>query len=294
MAADRTARIWDEVRKALGRMAGRVSSRSLPEAQNGITVTVRHSAALEFVGIESGVRQEEWRAVAQVRDLPSPAARAGGYDLNPASLATVIGTDRALAADMADVLEARCRFTEAPAHAWSPGMDPAGVLVVRGESVGLDRPPVRQATVTFGPPGVRAGVDCQFTPPAPKPDATGGWLIRASRVRAGMVPILRIPIVRPRLAAPPGGEASVRERRGLAVAADVPEADVALVGIFPHVPLGAVHKLTVTPDGTTLQVWVRPDMAGRGVGTVTVVLGRHRPSGRLMQAVRRADAGPSH
>lgn len=291
MAADRTGRIWDEVRRALGRVAGRVATHALPEAQAGIAVSVRRSASTKFAEAEPGVQSADWQPFAQVWGLPSPTASAGGGGIDSATVATVIGIDRALTADAAVVAAARCCWEAPPVHSWSLGRDMPGAPVVRGEPMRFGERPTQKPSVTFDAPSVRAWPVVPTTLPKSQ-QSPAPWQFRPIRVRAGLAPILRAPITCNRLMAPPGSASSAAfapERQLLAAASGIPEADVALIGVFPHVPLGAVQKLSVTPDGTALQIWVRPEALdrGRSIPTVTVVLGRQRSTSKMLQAVRR-------
>ena len=286
MAAERTGRVWEDARRALGRLIGRVSSYSLPEVQAGIAATVRHSTATQFAEATPGARQDEWESFAQVRLLPTLAATPGGGGIDPVSVVTVIGEDRALRSDTAVVVEAACRFAASPVRFWILEHDMPNAPAVQTVSVGFDGMAMREAGMIFGVPSVRLVTVARLALPKPRLERPPDWMIKPSRVRAGLAPILRIPILCRRLAAPPGGGAFAAERRLLATAAGAPDADVSLIGVFPHVPLGAVQKLSVASDGA-LQIWVRPDAIGRTAATVTVVLGRQRSTGKMLQAVRR-------
>ncbi len=290
MTADPKDRVWEQVRRALGRLSGRVAVHSLSDAATSLTVRVRQPNVLEIVEAHSGTRQTECHPSAVIRELTQASAPAGGGGINLAGVATVIGADRALKTGDAPVSAVPFCLEGAAVHARLPVCDASNMPRIFNVPMRIEQAPVPESVDPIGPPPVRALPIVRAA--TPKRESKTVWRLAPARTQSGLAPMLRVPLVCRRLSAPSGvsaAEAFAPERRLLASAAGVTETDVALIGVFPHVPIGATHRLSLGPDGTTLQILIRPEAARSGArgAPVTVVLGRQRSTGKMLQAVRR-------
>jgi hypothetical protein len=221
------------------------------------------------------------------------SAGANGADL--ASVTTIVGVDRALNVNDVLIPAIPCVTTEPPIHSGHLATDAAFGPATFASPIRFGENSVKDPAVSFGSPPVRALSGVWILPAKPTMGhETKSRLQFATRVRDGKAAILRMPMTRERISVPYGTNpalAFTAERAMLAAGAGVPKADVALIGVFPRVPLEAVQRLSVAPGGTALNIWVKPELAGRArpVATVTVVLGRQRSTGKTLQAVRRGD-----
>ena len=131
-------------------------------------------------------------------------------------------------------------------------------------------------------------------------------MLRAWQVKLPPVTFMRLP----RLADPRvrwGGDSVLRRmpltRRGRGVPAHVPEAfaaaqrrlaetahlrmeEVALLGIYPDVPILAVERILVEDEGRQLKLWLKPEvLRGRtGSHRITLLVGQQISTGKMLQA----------
>jgi hypothetical protein len=293
--AERTGRVWDEVRRTLGRMGGRVTTHAVPEARSGIAAAMRHPAT-EIEAVIPDTGQTEWQPNARVFTPPPLTAPAGASGSDLAAVTTIIGVDGALNARDVVMPAIPCVTTEPTVHSARLAPDAAFGPATYVTPIQFGENSVNDPAVSFGPPPVRAlpGVWTLPAKPTMGHDAKSRWQFAATRVRDGKSAMFRTPMTRERVPAPYGMNpalAFTTERAMLAAGAGVSEADVSLIGVFPKVPLEAVQRLSVAPGGTALNIWFKPEVAGRSrpIATVTVVLGRQRSTGKTLQAVRRGD-----
>jgi len=291
---------WEAVRRALGKLAGRVVVRELPPDSAASAVAVREADALTPLPIAAGLREGKWAAVAASHTLPGPQAGAGARERDLLPSATLAGSQSERAGDCAD-------FALRPAT--------VGVLpVLRAETsrvmeAGLDWPltDVCLPEQFFHLPATPTRVNAVALLGAQKrlgaTEALTGWAVRLPKtgklkiprpagptVRWGGDSVLeRMPLTRRGLAAPPGveaGEAFAAEHRRLAEAMSLPPADVRLLGVFPGVPILAVRRILVADDGHSLRLWLKPDVVRvrTKLRFITLLVGRQVSSGRMLQA----------
>lgn len=287
------SRVLEEVRRSLGRLASRTTVRDLPTQQSLQAVVTRSMSAAPLTAAR-GSWEDAWHPRTDIVHWPLPTAGAGGMGADLASVATIISANASLAAAAGPV---RC-------PAWCitdriPQMSDATHEI-------LTRPSVTASLVRFGALMVRsvdsfrAAGDVRLIPvPRPALKKQSGnnarsWNFLPPRMQSDLRILARVPIFRDALASPPGqepGEAFAAERRQLAASAQIEEADVLLLGVFPQVPLAMVEKLAVIAEGRSrLQIWLQPAalVAGpRGVKLATIILGRQRSTGRTLQAISR-------
>lgn len=289
MASERQGRVWEEVRRALGRLAGRVHTHSFPESEASITAAVRLSQATVFSSPIPGGKEAESQVPATVRGLSPPEALPGGEGVDLASVLTVIGANRALTGSEPAVRHEPCAVGPARVCTWGISQDGPPTSATQSAPVRLEFGTVVAAPMRWAAPTVHAlsAPAVALSPPRRGPGPA--WKIPPTRVKSSLVSALRVPLICDCLnPGATGLQALLPERRLLAAASGVLEADTLLIGVFPHVPLGAVQRLSMSPDGRGLEVWLKPEAAGRMAvhKTVTVVLGRQRSTGRILQTVR--------
>lgn len=284
---------WEAVRRALGKLAGRVVVREMPPESTASVVAVRESEALMPPPVAVGLREGSWAAVAASRTLPGPQAEVGARELLPS--ATLAGEGEA--ADFAlrpatvsvlPVLRAETsRVTEA-------GLDwPLMDVCLPEQFFCLPAAPTRVNAVALLESQKRLGANQALTGWAVRLPKTGRLKIPrpvGPTVRWGGDSVLeRMPLTRRGLAAPPGigaGEAFAAEHRRLAEAMSLPPGDVRLLGVFPGVPILAVRRILVADDGHSLRLWLKPDVvrARTKLRFITLLVGRQVSSGRMLQA----------
>ncbi len=293
MAGDRPSRAWEEVRRALGRLIGRAAVRDVSAETRAVRAEVRLSEATEPLTAAPGGREDDWRLQAETLWWPLPDAQDGGAGMDLATVATVVSANRALATEAASVQCPPWRVEGGAALEWHLG------------SAVLPPPAVWAGEVRYAGAAVRPGLrrialpGLYSLPVRPvvleRKKRTRGeppWRIRAPRFGAAPGVMARVPITRTSLAPPPGmttASAFAAERRQLAAANGVAEEDVLLVGLFPQVPLNLVQRLSVVAEGgIRLQIWLKPEAltgSRRQATLATVILGRQRSTGRVLQTV---------
>jgi hypothetical protein len=295
MAREGKGRVWEEVRRALGRLVSQVDSHAISADRLSATVRVKHSVGTRLPQPSPGSRFEDWQPASDVYLLPSPDAADGGDGVNLASVATVISGNGAFGASDVVVSTAACGFDGEGACRLGMTGELPPVPPIHGRPVRIEAAMPQRSAVAIGTPGVKA---LSFMPIAlsKQGGAAPRWKIGSIRTQSSLGAAMQVPMTRQRLVAPAGISPDVAfgaERRALAQAAGAEDSDVTLLGIFPRVPLGAVKKLTMAPDGAELEIWLKPEAAGRSVATkaATVLLGRQRSTGKMLQTIRRGSDG---
>lgn len=258
------------MRRSLARLFARTGVRDLPAERIAVAVKVRGSDAALTPPVEAGVQENVWRPRTQALLLLPPGAVDGGGGADLATVATVIGGNAALR-------PAACRVR-------SLSVEAEGGAVLSWDGPFSTRSVPVKAPVAFRPAGTAAVplLSGQVQTRREKAALT----LRGGRSVAALGRLAEIPMTRARLVSE-GGFAA--ERAHLAAASGVPVEDVALVGVYPHVPLAAVGQLAVGDEGGCLRIWLKSSAIGpkpvTSVKLVTVVFGRQRSTGRTLQAV---------
>lgn len=264
------SRVWEEVRRTLARLFARAAVRDLPAGQMTVSVVVRESNATGRPAVDAGEREGDWRPRTETRYLRPPEAQEGGGGADLATVATVIGGNSALGA-------ADCRIHPAPVQinggavcAWEEALPersvPVAVAVVPG--------PARVGSVSLLSRQVQTQRD------------KAALMIRGGRSFEARGRLAEIPMMRARFVSDKGFAAA---RAHLSAVSGVPVEDVALIGIYPHVPLAAVGQLAVVDEGRWLRIWLKSSALGpkplSAPKLATVVFGRQRSTGKSLQAV---------
>ncbi len=296
---DKNAGLWEAVRRALGRLASSVQVRELPPARLLPTLSVLGQDALDAPACEAGRGEAAWPLGARTVPLPPPRTGAGGGGTDLAAVAAVVSLDAALRSGAAPVWE-------------SPPIAP-GVAVHSQAIVEVGALAVRDAPVVLVPGAVRAGLAAPAAPavarltaesprlpkrpllPGPRRARAGAEPVpfAAARVRPGLAACAQVPLIRMRRPPPPDlsvAQAFAAERHRLAQASGADLGDVILLGVYPQVPVAAVRRLALGDDGRSLSLWLRPEAlsavaAGRPPRLATLILGRLRSTGRMIQAI---------
>lgn len=249
----------------------------------------RQSEALRLPKVEAGAEEGTWSPQSDVRLWALPQAEAGGEGADLATVASVISGNSALRPGSMPVHGPTVTVSGGTVHSWgtreaavrTPPVHPESVMfstVLRNAAAVVRIPntrPVKVAALRAAVTGARAG--------------QGGGLLtlRGGRVRPGPSILANIPLTRRRLSEPE--EDFDRARALLATVGGVPEPDVMLIGVFPQVPLAAVERLALADEGAGLRIWLKPEALGPrrtgGPKLVTVVFGRQRSTGKMLQAV---------
>jgi len=284
---------WAAVRRALGKLAGRVVVREMPPDSAASAVAVRESDALTSPPVAAGRREGSWAAVAASHALPGPQAGAGKRDLLPSATLAGAGNsaDFALRPATVSVLPVLRAETSRVMQA---GLDwPLTDVRLPEQFFRLPAVPTHVSTAVLLGSQKRLGTNQELTGWAVRSPKTGKLKIprpAGPTVRWGGDSVLeRIPLTRRGLTAPPGvgaGEAFAAEHRRLAEAMSLPPGDVRLLGVFPGVPILAVRRILVADDGQSLRLWLKADVvrARTKLRFITLLVGRQVSSGRMLQA----------
>ena len=286
---------WDSVRRALGKLAGRVVVREMPPESAASAVAVRTSAALERLPVMPGGREAGWLPQAASRTLEGLLAGPGRREPDLLPSAMLAGdadrTDFALRPATVGVLPVlraeTSRVTES-------GLDwPLTCVRLPEQFFRLPAAPTRVSAVALLGGQKRLGATQALAGWAVRPPKTGRLKIpnpTGPAVRWGGDLVLeRMPLTRRGLTVPPGvgaSEAFAAEHRRLAEAMGLPPADVCLLGVFPGVPILAIRRILVADDGQSLCLWLKPDVvrARTKLRFITLLVGRQVSSGRMLQA----------
>lgn len=284
---------WEAVRRALGKLAGRVVVREMPPGSAASAVAVRESDALTPLPVAAGGREGSWASVAASHALPGPQAASGAREILPS--ATLAGegngADFALRPATVSVLPVLRAETSRVTQA---GLDwPLTDVCLPEQFFRLPAAPTRVKAVALLGAQKRLGANQVLT----------GWAVRLPKAGKLKIPrpasptirwggdsvLERMPLTRRGLAPPPGmpaEEAFAAEHRRLAEAMSLPLGDVRLLGVFPGVPILAVRRILVADDGQSLRLWLKPDVvrARTKLRFITLLVGRQVSSGRMLQA----------
>ncbi len=283
---------WEAVRRALGKLAGRVVVREMPPESVASAVAVRESA-LTPPSLLAGLCEGSWASVAASHVLPGPQAAAGGRDLLPSATLAGAGDSASFTLRPAPVSVLPVLRAET-SRALEAGLDwPLTDVCLPEHFFRLPAAPTRVSAVALLGAQKRLGANQNL----------GGWAVRLPKagklkiprpasptVRWGGDSVLeRMPLTRRGLAPPPGtsaAEAFPAEHRRLAEAMNLPPADVRLLGVFPGVPILAVRRILVADDGQSLRLWLKADVvrARTKLRFITLLVGRQVSSGRMLQA----------
>lgn len=290
MASDRTGRVWEEVRRALGHFAGRAVTRALPEERFAITPTVRLPEISACGLAVPGKREADWALAAMISQCAMPTAALGSGGMDLASLPVVIASNQALGSVAPSIADDCCAISPGAMSAWDLQRDTPEVPNVHEDVVRLTASDQMIAVMTQDAPSVKTVR--MLGKSLPGSERGIDWKLSRTQLRAELAPALRVPLRCEKLvsrAGVPIEQAFTAECRQLAETMQVAESDIALLGVFPHVPLAAVKRLSMSHDGNALEVWLDAERIVRAarLATVTIILGRQRSTGRVAQAIRR-------
>ena len=290
--------LWPAVRRALSRWVSDTQVQELPVARLIPRPDVLRSDAL--AGLAPALGEPDWRPTAQAAVVPLPEtwAGAGGADLTPA--VRVVSLNPIFRAEAGVVRAARLPPLACTIHRLTMTDALAQSLVVDSSSIVLTAGAAVQPSVRFAAPETAClRVEAPALPRGPRLRGLGRragpvdpWRPAGVRVRSGASILGDVPLRRARLAVPPGATAAVAfaaERHRLAQAAGVAEDDLVLLGVFPQVPVAAVRRLAFEKSDT-LSLWLKPDAlvaaaAGRTPRLATLIVGRQRSTGKIIQTV---------
>ncbi len=286
---------WEAVRRALGKMAGRVVIREMPPSSAASTVAVRASDALNAPPVSAGLREESWTTRAASHPWDGPQTGTGRREADLLPSATLAGEG-----DCADFALRSATVSELPVlqaetnRVMEAGLDwPLTEMCLPKQFFALSAAPTRVNTVALLSSQKRLGAN----------QALAGWAVRLPKTGKLKIPRLagptvrwggdsvleRMPLTRRGMAVPEGvtaGEAFAAEHRRLSEAMSLPPGDVALLGVFPGVPILAVRRILVADDGQSLRLWLKPDVvrARTKLRFITLLVGRQLSTSRMLQA----------
>jgi hypothetical protein len=277
------SKAWQAVRRALGRLVGHVGVRSVADEARIIPAPVLEtSLTMPPPQIAPG---QAWKPESSVCLALVPQAGMGLRESDLLPTVTVAQGDYALAPPAFQAMPT--------ASAETVGVErilldwPVGVTHLPESFVRLPSSPVRVGTITLLP--------------LPKTMPLKAWQMT-------LPPVTRLPM--PRLADPRvrwGGDSVLRRmpltRHGQGIGVSVPEAfaaaqrrlaetahlraeEVALMGIYPNVPILAVERIVVEDEGRRLRLWLKPEVLRGRTGSHRIILlvGRQISTGKMLQA----------
>jgi len=294
---DTQAGLWENVRHALGRLIAAARVQELPLDRFSMRPEVLRPDALAVPAPSPGAMETHWRPGTRSLAVTPPWAIPGGNGLDLAPIAASVNLDAALCPEIAGMHAAAIALLAPTVRRL--GVVEANDLAVRLSPVAVTGGEARSAAARPPAPNTAR---LPVTPPSlPRRSAAprrgrGGEAdplpLSGGRVRAGAAAIAEVPMLRPRAPAPrdlAAVDAFADERRRLAKAAAVAEDDVLLLGVFPKVPVAAVRNLALEENGALL-LWLKPEAvaaaaAGRVPPLATLIVGRRRSTGRMIQTV---------
>lgn len=287
-----SGRVWEAVRRALGRLFSQATVRNFSHAQMTPPVTLRTSTATQSPAVVPGAAERDWKPDGKVREASAPQAWIGAREGNLLPSVSLAQDDAALPLPacraMATIQTRACRV-ESTSLAW-----PFSSVRLPEIFLTLTDAPIRvESFPLLGPPGlVRLGI---------RP--LTGWKVGELRCSALRLPCMagprihwggdavlsRMALTRRGREAPPDIPFSLAfpaETLRLAQAANLPPDDVVLLGVYPGVPLLAVSRIVVLDEGRRLRLWLKPEiLRGRNGGRlITLLMGRQTSSGKMLQA----------
>lgn len=242
----------------------------MPAERMTLGVKVRASDATATPRVDAGGLESRWRPRTDTHYLHPPEAQEGGGGADLATVATVIGGNRALKAADGRIHSISVQMQGGTVCAWEEALPERSVPVV----VNVIPGPAPVESVSLLPGQVQTRRD------------KAALTIRGGRSSSALGRMSEIPMTRARLIS---DEGFVAERAHLSAVSGVPVADVALIGVYPQVPLAAVGQLAVADEGRLLRLWLKPSAGGPKPPStpklVTVIFGRQRSTGKSLQAV---------
>ncbi|BDI34383.1 hypothetical protein CCAX7_64340 [Capsulimonas corticalis] len=289
------AQAWEAVRRALGKWVTRTEVRALPSGSMLSLPAVPDDDLLTGPEPGQGLREWECRPEARVLTHLAPDAPPGGEGVDLAAVITIVSGDAALGDGDCLVHETPVAPSAAQIYSPAPGKWEAGAIDIHDARTALAGGACRAlkfSAMSAPKVGRLATVLPKFAR-APKIPRLGGGpdgLPRPRRmvIRNGMGVISRIPLVRRSIAVDRSTPAAHPEERArLAVTGKTTPDRVLVVGMFPSVPVAAVSRLALEPDGNELRIWLKPDaiVAGAPPKMLTLLVGRDRESGKTIQTV---------
>jgi len=271
-----TARLWETIRRKLGRLFAHPIVHRLPPEAFAPLVSQRSWRFETLVAV--GEQEANWRPQAALLACPIPQATAPPQDPDLAAFASTISGNIALRPESSGILSAvlppaLCRVDALERKQWL-----VPLANIASEPMALAGGDARSQS-----PGVIQ------TPKLAQITATA---LRPARPRLGLatgVMVAHVPLRRERRPIPPltaDVEAFGLERQRLSTASGVPLDDLMLIGVFPRVPVTAISRIALEGDGL-LSVWLKPELLGSPTTLKwrTVVLGRQRSTGKMLQTI---------
>jgi hypothetical protein len=284
---------WEKIRRVLGRLISGVQVHDLPSTRFAPLLKISGENTLTIAPGEPGRSEAAWSPAASIVSLPPPFPMAGGENADLATVTAVVGLDAALSPQRVPVWASPSPELETAVHhsefrsvqELAPALWAASVgfaaSVIRSDSSRLAAPAVARLSVESLCLPKKRGRERSILP------------FQGIRVRASVAACAEAALIRTRRPTPPGvrlAQAFGAERQRLAQSAQVDLADVVLLGVYPQVPVAAVRRLAVGEDGAALSLWLKPEAliaaaAGRPPRLATLIIGRLRSTGRMIQAV---------
>lgn len=282
------SRVWEAVRRALGRLASHVSVQHVLPSDLMPRIGLRGADTLTPPPARAGSREGDWLPTAIVGGQSVPQALSGTRDGDWKPAARLAETAAALSLPrcwaMPIVQNAPCRSESADL------LLPAFVVRLPEMFLALPSAPVSVRAASLPAPPVPR-VLREWDVALPKSRALRLPRVAVPRVRVGDDTVLgRMPLSRLGLMPPDGtpfASAFVSQSLRLAEAVQAAPDDVLLLGIYPGVPILAVRRIVVAEEGRTLRLWLKPEvLRGRnGTKLITLLVGRRISSGKMLQAV---------
>lgn len=279
----------EAVRRVLGRLFTRARVHRLPEDRLLPIAHLPDKRLLAVTDPAAGPWEKDWQpsACVSLTSLAQIEVRLSEKESRP--VARLAGGNAAL-------LPPDC-------HAM-PGLSAEGLGIESAALIGttetgslpeeflkLPRDPLRLWQVAFVPaPGTNSAGKLSLVSPKVSmlrvPRLPGA---RIGPARTGESTLSRVALIRRGREAPIGIPMPVAfpaEHRRLAETAGLPPIDVALLGIFPGVPIIAVRRLVVEDEGRRLRLWLKPEAWwGRpSPSRITLLVGRQVSTGKMLQA----------
>jgi hypothetical protein len=284
---------WEKIRRALGRLISGVKVRDLTPASLAPTLQMAGEDALSIAPGNPGRYEATWSPSVSIVSLPPPSPKAGGENADLATLTAIVGLDAALSPQSVPVWASLPPALELAVHQSEFRSVQELAPSVNAVSVGFTSSVVRSDSAGFAVPAVARMPIEALSLPKKRGRESSLLPFEGIRVRPKLAACAEVPLVRTRRPAPPGlrlAQAFGAERQRLAQSAEVAPADVVLLGVYSQVPVAAVRRLAVGEDGAALSLWFKPEAlhaaaAGRPPRFVTLIIGRVRSTGRMIQAV---------
>ena len=271
-----SAPLWENVRRALARLFANTDVRHIPLARITPAPVIRHPQEIGNAVSASGAREDNWQPLAAVLVAPALRAETGSQEADLMPRAIVVeglggwGTQG-------------CLVKAEPLHSAAALVNNGGgahwklntALRVRDAPLTVREPACRVARMLSGKLRV-AQIRREL------------WSGKAAHVQSGLFPLAQIPLTRLRLAVPETmNKALAAGRRQLSIASGVPLEDLILMGLYPDIPVAAVNRLAVEDSGRVLRFWLKPEALTTLISQrrVTLVIGRRRSSGQIVQMV---------